>query len=32
MHMIRTWQGKRLNGRDAAGQAKFIESLFSVAA
>ena len=32
MHMIRKGQVKRLDGRDAAGQAKFIESLFAVAA
>jgi transposase-like protein len=31
-HMMRKGQVKRLDGRDAAGQAKFIESLFEVAA
>lgn len=32
MHVMRKGQVKRLDGRDAAGQAKFIESLFGVAA
>jgi transposase-like protein len=32
MHMMRKGQVKRLDGRDTAGQAKFIESLFRVAA
>lgn len=32
MHMMRKGQVKRLNGRDAIGQVKFVESLFSVAA
>lgn len=32
MHMLRKGQVKRLDGRDAAGQAKFIENLFRVAA
>ena len=32
MHMMRKGQVKRLDGRDAEGQAKFVESLFSVAA
>jgi transposase, IS6 family len=32
MHMMRKGQVKRLGGRDAVGQAKFIESLFEVAA
>jgi transposase, IS6 family len=32
MHMMRKGQVKRLAGRDAIGQAKFIESLFGVAA
>ena len=32
MHMIRKGQVKRLDGRDTAGQAKFVESLFGVAA
>jgi IS6 family transposase len=31
-HMMRKGQVKRLDGRDSAGQAKFIESLFGVAA
>jgi transposase-like protein len=31
MHMMRKGQVKRLDGRDAIGQAKFIESLFGVA-
>jgi transposase-like protein len=32
LHMIRKGQVKRLGGRDAVGQAKFVASLFSVAA
>jgi hypothetical protein len=32
MHMMRKGQVKRLDGRDAGGQAKFVASLFSVAA
>jgi hypothetical protein len=32
MHMMRKGQVKRLNGRDPVGQAKFVESPFSVAA
>jgi len=32
MHMMRKGQVKRLDGRDAIGQAKFVESLFGVAA
>jgi IS6 family transposase len=32
MHMMRKGQVKRLDGRDAMGQAKFVESLFRVAA
>jgi transposase-like protein len=32
MHMMRKGQVKRLDGRDAVGQAKFIESLFHLAA
>jgi transposase-like protein len=32
MHMLRKGQVKRLDGRDARGQAKFVASLFSVAA
>jgi hypothetical protein len=32
MHMLRRGQVKRLDGRDAVGQAKFAESLFGVAA
>jgi transposase-like protein len=32
MHMMRKGQVKRMDGRDAVGQAKFIASLFSVAA
>ena len=32
MHMIRKGQVKRLDGRDAFGQAKFVESLFGIAA
>ena len=31
-HMMRKGQVKRLDGRDAVGQAKFIESLFRIAA
>jgi IS6 family transposase len=31
-HVMRKGQIKRLDGRDAAGQAKFVESLFGVAA
>jgi hypothetical protein len=31
-HMMRKGQVKRLDGRDAAAQAKFVESLFGVAA
>ena len=31
MHMMRKGQVKRLDGRDAMGQAKFVESLFGVA-
>ena len=31
-HMLRKGQVKRLDGRDAVGQAKFVESLFAVAA
>jgi transposase, IS6 family len=31
-HMMRKGQVKRLDGRDSAGQAKFVESLFDVAA
>jgi transposase-like protein len=31
-HMVKKGQVKRLDGRDAAGQAKFVESLFGVAA
>jgi transposase-like protein len=31
-HMMRKGQVKRLDGRDSAGQAKFVESLFGVAA
>lgn len=30
MHMLRKGQVKRLNGRDAVGQAKFVRSLFGV--
>jgi hypothetical protein len=30
-HRMRKGQVKRLGGRDTAGQAKFVESLFSVA-
>lgn len=32
LHMMRKGQVKRLDRRDAMGQAKFVESLFSVAA
>jgi len=32
LHMMRKGQVKRLDGRDAAGQAKFVESLFGNAA
>jgi hypothetical protein len=32
MHMLRKGQVKRLDGRDAAGQAKFVEFLPNVAA
>jgi hypothetical protein len=32
MHMIRKGQVKRLDGRDSAEQAKFVKSLFGVAA
>jgi transposase-like protein len=32
MHMMRKGQVKRLDGRDTAGQAKFVASLFGVAA
>lgn len=32
LHMMRKGQVKRLDGRDAAGQAKFVESLLGVAA
>ena len=32
MHMMRKGQVKRLDGRDALGQAKFVESLFGIAA
>ena len=32
MHMMRKGQVKRLDGRDAVGQAKFVASLFSIAA
>jgi transposase-like protein len=31
MHVMRKEQVKRLDGRDAAGQAEFVESLFGVA-
>jgi transposase-like protein len=31
-HMMRKWQIKRLDGRDSVGQAKFVKSLFGVAA
>ena len=32
MHMVRKGQVKRLDGRDTVGQAKFVASLFGVAA
>lgn len=32
MHMMRKGQVKRLSGADAAGQAKFVEGLFQIAA
>lgn len=32
MHMMRKGQIKRLGGRDSAGQAKFVASMFGVAA
>jgi IS6 family transposase len=32
MHAMRKGQVKRLDGRDSMGQAKFVESLFGVAA
>lgn len=32
MHVMRKGQVKRLDGRDSAGQARFVESLFGVAA
>jgi IS6 family transposase len=32
LHMMRKGQVKRLDGRDSAGQAKFVESLFGIAA
>ncbi|MGA9996148.1 MAG: hypothetical protein WBP93_12090 [Pyrinomonadaceae bacterium] len=32
MNMIRKGQVKRLDGSDAIGQAKFVESLFQIAA
>jgi len=32
LHMLRKGQVKRVDGRDSVGQAKFIESLFGVAA
>ncbi len=32
MHMLHKGQVKRLDGRDAQGQAKFVASLFAVAA
>ena len=32
LHMMRKGQVKRLDGTDAVGQAKFVESLFGVAA
>ncbi len=32
LHMMRQGQVKRLDGRDAVGQARFVQSLFSVAA
>jgi transposase, IS6 family len=31
-HMMRKGQVKRLDGRDSVGQAKFVESLFGIAA
>ena len=31
-HMLRTGQAKRLDGRDSAGQEKFVASLFGVLA
>ena len=32
MHVMRKGQVKRLDGRDAVGQAKFVKSLFGLAA
>ena len=32
LHMLRKGQGKRVDGRDAVGQAKFVVSLSGVAA
>ena len=32
LHMMRKGQVKRLDGRDAQGQAKFVEILFGIAA
>ena len=32
LHMVKKEQVKRSDGRDAAGQAEFVESLFGVAA
>jgi hypothetical protein len=32
LHMMRKGQVNRFDGRDAVGEAKFVESLFSVAA
>ena len=32
LHMMRKGQVKRLDGRDAVGQARFVQSLFGVAA
>jgi hypothetical protein len=32
MHMLRKGQVKRLDGRDAVGQATFVASLFEIAA
>ena len=32
LHMMRKGQVKRLDGRDVVGQAKFVESLFGIAA
>ena len=32
MHMLRKGQVKRLDGRDTIGQAKFVASLFAIAA